>query len=446
MGPKPSFCDRIPRRDLLRVGTAGFIGGSLPLSSLLQGQANASPTTSASKSDVSLIIVFLRGGLSTIDTVDMKPQAPTEVRGEFEPIETNVPGVIVCEHLPKMARQMDKIALVRSFSHFDGNHSTADHYVLTGRPVRAGFNSGLKPNNQHPAHGAAISRVLGPRGSVPPYVCLPSMHSSAGSSFLGPSAAPFVVNADPNSPNFSVPDLVPPLTIDASRFQSRSALRYEVDRFQHSAEVRANSTAQMLTTYQQKAFDLMTSPEAKTAFEIDREPQTLREEYGRTSLGQCCLMARRLVEAGVRCVTIEHTNWDTHYAQFPGLKNDLLPQLDGAVAGLFRDLADRGILDRTFVLVTGEFGRTPKVNNRAGRDHWPAVCTLIMGGAGIRGGRIVGASNALAEKPATEPVSPEDLAATMFKQLGIDPKSEIHAMDGRPHLIVNRGRVIQELF
>jgi uncharacterized protein (DUF1501 family) len=272
------------------------------------------------------------------------------------------------------------------------------------------------------------------------------MHSSAGSSFLGPSAAPFVVNADPNSPNFSVPDLVPPLTIDASRFQSRSALRYEVDRFQHSAEVRANSTAQMLTTYQQKAFDLMTSPEAKTAFEIDREPKTLREEYGRTSLGQCCLMARRLVEAGVRCVTIEHTNWDTHYAQFPGLKNDLLPQLDGAVAGLFRDLADRGILDRTFVLVTGEFGRTPKVNNRAGRDHWPAVCTLIMGGAGIRGGRIVGASNALAEKPASEPISPEDLAATMFNQLGIDPKSEIHAMDGRPHLIVNRGRVIQELF
>jgi hypothetical protein len=388
-------------------------------------RAAAAPKSSSvneSRSKVSLITVFLRGGLSTIDTVDLKPQAPAEVRGEFQPIDTNVPGITVCEHLSKMSRQMDKISLVRSFSHFDSNHGSADHYVLTGYPVKAGFNPNLKPNNQHPAHGSAISRVLGPRGSVPPYVCLPQMHASAGSSFLGPSAAPFVVNADPNSPNFSVPDLMPPLTIKADRFRSRSELRNEIDRYQGSAEVQANTSARTLNAYQQKAFDLMTSPETKSAFDLDRESTSLRDDYGRTSLGQCCLMARRLVEAGVRCVTIEHTNWDTHYSQFPVLKNDLLPQLDGAVSALFRDLSDRGLLETTFVLVTGEFGRTPRINNRAGRDHWSAVSTLILGGGGIVGGRVIGASNAQAEKPATDPISPEDLTATIFNQLGIDPQ------------------------
>ena len=440
-----SYCDGISRRSILRVGAAGFCGSTLTLPRLLQRSAQANETAKSGE-DVSLIIVFLRGGLSTIDTVDMKPQTPAEIRGEFNPIETNVPGTVVCEHLAKTARQMDKFSLVRSFSHFDANHGTADHYVLTGYPVRPGFNANLKPNNQHPAHGATISRKFGPRGSVPPYVCLPQMHASGGSSFLGPGMAPFVVNADPNSPNFSVPDLMPPLAIDAYRLQSRTNLRQEVDRFHQSAELRANRSARALTTFQQKAFDLMTSSAAKAAFDIGCEPNTLRDEYGRTSLGQCCLMARRLVEAGVRCVTIDHTNWDTHYAQFPVLKNDLLPQLDGALPALFRDLFDRGMLDTTLVLVTGEFGRTPRINNRAGRDHWSSVSTLILGGGGIQGGRIIGASDALAEKPANDPVTPEDLAVTLFRRLGINPTEEFYGPDGRPHQIVNGGRIIQGLW
>jgi uncharacterized protein (DUF1501 family) len=189
----------------------------------------------------------------------------------------------------------------------------------------------------------------------------------------------------------------------------------------------------------------MTSSATKAAFDIGREPNTLRDEYGRTSLGQCCLMARRLVEAGVRCVTIDHTNWDTHYAAFPVLKNDLLPQLDGALPALFRDLFDRGMLDTTLVLVTGEFGRTPRINNRAGRDHWSSVSTLILGGGGIQGGRVIGASDALAEKPATDPVTPEDLAATLFQRLGINPADEFYGPDGRPHQIVNGGRIIPGL-
>ncbi|MFO1092392.1 MAG: DUF1501 domain-containing protein [Planctomycetaceae bacterium] len=440
-----SYCDGVPRRSMLRVGTAGLCGATLTLSGLLQHSARAGRTPHVGD-DVSLIIVFLRGGLSTVDTVDLKSQAPAEVRGEFSPIETCVPGTLVCEHLPKMARQMDKFSLVRSFSHFDANHATADHYVLTGYPVRPGFNSNLKPNNQHPAHGATIAHKRGPRGSVPPYVCLPRLHASAGSAFLGPGAAPFVVNADPNAPNFSVPDLIAPPVIDTHRVQLRTDLREQIDRYRQSAEIRANRPARALATFQEKAFDLMTSSAAKAAFEIDREPQALRDEYGRTSLGQCCLMARRLVEAGVRCVTIDHTNWDTHYAAFPVLKNELLPQLDGAVPALFRDLSDRGLLDTTLVLVTGEFGRTPRINNRAGRDHWSSVSTLIVGGGGIQGGRVIGASDALAEKPATDPVTPEDLAVTLFHRLGIDPKDEFYGPDGRPHQIANGGRIIAGLW
>jgi uncharacterized protein (DUF1501 family) len=239
---------------------------------------------------------------------------------------------------------------------------------------------------------------------------------------------------------------MPPLAIDAERLQSRTDLRQQVDRYQQSAEIRANRSARALATFQEKAFDLMTSSAAKAAFDIGREPDELRDEYGRTSLGQCCLMARRLVEAGVRCVTIDHTNWDTHYAQFPSLKNELLPQLDGALSGLFRDLADRGLLDTTLVLATGEFGRTPRINNRAGRDHWSSVSTLILGGGGILGGRVIGASDANAEKPASDPVSPEDLAATLFHRLGIDPKDEFYGPDGRPHLVVNGGRIIPGLW
>lgn len=440
-----SYCDGVSRRSMLRVGAAGFCGTALTLPALLQQSARADNAPN-SGDEMSLIIVFLRGGLTSIDTFDMKPNAPGEVRGEFRPVETNVPGTRVCEHLPKTARRMDSFALVRSFTHFDSNHGTADHYVLTGRPVRPGFNVNLKPNNQHPAHGATISRKKGPRGAVPPYVCLPRMHASGGSAFLGAGAAPFVVNADPNAPNFSVPDLMPPLSIDARRLESRTGLREQVDRYQQSAEVRANRGARSLTTFQEKAFDLMTSPAAKAAFEIDREPDALRDEYSRTSLGQCCLMARRLVEAGVRCVTIDHTNWDTHYAQFPVLKNDLLPQLDGALPALFRDLGDRGMLETTLVLVTGEFGRTPRINNRAGRDHWSSVSTLIVGGGGIQGGRVIGASDAQAEKPAADPVTPEDLAATLFHRLGINPGDEFHGPDGRPHQIVNGGRLIAGLW
>jgi uncharacterized protein (DUF1501 family) len=438
------YCDGIARRDFLRLGTASWFGLGLTLPRLLELQARAEADAKSTR-DVALIFVFLHGGLSTIDSWDLKPQAPAEFRGEFKPIATNVPGIQIGEHLPRTARQMDKFSLIRSFRHHNSDHGPADHYMLTGYFPQAGFNPGLKPNNQRPAHGSIIARRLGPKGSVPPYVCLPKLHPSGGPAYLGSGAAPFVIDADPNAPDFSVPDIVPPLVLEASRLEARKQLLSRIDRFQQSAEIRANRDARSVGVFQQKAFELMTSAEAKTAFHIQAEPDKLRDEYGRNSLGQSCLMARRLVEAGVRCVTIDHSNWDTHNDNFNTLKRDLLPTLDGALATLFRDLADRSMLERTLVVVTGEFGRTPRINKDAGRDHWGPAFTVALGGGGIRGGRVVGRSDARAERPAGDPYGPEDLCATMYHLMGINPDEEFYTPEGRPVKIVNNGRRIDEL-
>ncbi|HEY3966541.1 MAG TPA: DUF1501 domain-containing protein [Planctomycetaceae bacterium] len=439
------YCDGLARRDLLRVGVAGLFGSGLPLADLLARQARAADDAQSPARDVSLIILFLKGGLSTIDTWDMKPDSPAEFRGPFQPIDTNVPGIRIGEHLPLCARQADKFSLVRSFGHRNSDHGPADHYMLTGYHPLAGFNPTLSPNNQRPAHGAIVAKKLGPRGSVPPYVCLPRAHPSAGAAYLGASVAPLIVESDPNSPNFSVPDLTPPLAIRSDRLSARKELRDEIDRFKKSGETAGNKSAQAVDVFQQKAFELMTSSAARAAFDIHEEPDQLRDSYGRNSLGQSCLMARRLVEAGVRCVTIDHTNWDTHDNNFNVLKTDLLPILDKGMAGLLTDLSDRGRLDSTLVVVTGEFGRTPRINQNAGRDHWGPSFTVALAGGGIQGGRIVGKSDARAEKPDGNPYGPEDLAATMYRLLGINPDEEFYTPEGRPIKIVNNGRVMNEL-
>ncbi len=434
------FCDGLSRRDCLRLGTAAAFGLPFTTANLLKAAEKDKPAK-----DVSLIYLFLHGGLSTIDTFDMKPDAPAEFRGEFNPKPTKIPGVQFCEHIPKMAQQADKFSLIRSFRHHNSDHGPADHYMLTGYFPTAGFNPNLSPNNQRPAYGSVVSKVLGPKGSVPPYVCLPKMIPSGGPAFLGATHAPFVIDGDPSAPNFSVPDLVPPPTIESDRINDRKRLLETVDRFHQSAESRANKHAGAVETFQGKAFDLMTSTAAKAAFDIRAEPEKLRDAYGRTSLGQSCILARRLVEAGVRCVTIDHSNWDTHDGNFATLKNSLLPQFDSAVSNLFKDLADRGMLETTLVIVTGEFGRTPRINKNAGRDHWGPGFTVLVGGGGIHGGRIVGSTDARAERPASDPYGPEDLSATAYHLLGIDPKTEFHTPDGRPIAAVNNGKVVREL-
>ena len=444
MSNRFGFCDGLERRDFLRLGTAGLFGMGLSLSGLLQSQARAQ-ARGRSTEDVSLIFIFLRGGMSTIDAWDLKPDAAAEFRGEFRPIATNASGILIGENMPRLAGQMDKVSLIRSFRHGNSSHGHADHYMLTGYNPTAAFNPTLSPNNQRPAVGAIIAKKLGPRGSVPPYVCLPKMHPSAGSAYLGASAAPFVIEADPNAPDFAVPDVVPPPSLELARLESRRELLGKIDRFQRAAESTASQDARAVGAFRQKAFDLMTSTSAKAAFDIQKEPDRLRDEYGRNSLGQGCLMARRLVEAGVRCVTVEHSNWDTHSDNFNVLKTHLLPALDGAMAALFRDLADRGLLEKTLVVVSGEFGRTPRINKDAGRDHWGPAFTVALGGGGLKGGVVIGRTDARGEKPADDPHGPEDLAATIYRRLGIDSEEEFITPEGRPVKIVNGGRVMNAL-
>ena len=445
-----AFCDGLVRRDFVRLGLAGLFGSSLSLAGLDRAMANPAGRP-AKDTGVSVIYLFLKGGLSTIDTFDMKPSAPTEIRGEFSPIATNTPGIEISELLARTSRQMDKFSLLRGFGHKNSDHGPADHYMLTGYFPAAGFNPSLTPNNQRPSFGSIIARKLGGQGTdraaatVPPYVCLPQTPNSSGAAYLGATCAPLAIEADPAAPDFAVPDMAPPPSLAADRLLLRRELLREVDQLQRSADLAANTRAKTVDVFRQKAFDLMTSAKAKAAFNIQAEPDKLRDEYGRTTLGQSCLMARRLVEAGVRCVTIEHSNWDTHDQNFRVLRRDLLPQLDPALAALFRDLADRGLLEKTLVIVSGEFGRTPRINKNAGRDHWGPSFTVALGGGGVQGGRVVGASDERAERPADKPHGPEDLAATMFHLLGIDSKEEFYTPEGRPVKIVNDGKVIWDL-
>lgn len=443
----PRFCDGFSRRSFLRVGAASTLGTAFSLGGLLRAESGAksSGKLDGARAGTSLIFVFLRGGLSTIDSFDMKPDAPDSIRGPFKSLPTKVPGVHVCEHLPRVAGITDQFSLIRSFTHHDAGHGPADHYMLTGYHPNAAFNGGLTPNNQHPSMGSVIAQRLGARGSIPPYVCLPTMHPSTGSAYLGPTAMPFTIEADPNAPGFEVPDLTPPLQVDADRLEDRRGLLAHVDRFQRRVEKDVNAGTKDLSVFSERATALMTSGEAKTAFNIHAEPEKLRDAYGRTTLGQSCLMARRLVEAGVRCVTIEHQNWDTHYHQFGTLKDDLLPKLDLAMSGLFRDLADRGMLSKTLVIVTGEFGRSPKINADAGRDHWSRCFTVALGGGGIQGGRVIGKSDAIASDPAEDPFGPEDLCATTYSLLGLNPHDEMHTPEGRPVMLTNNGRIIKDL-
>jgi len=441
---KRTFCDGISRRNMLRIGIGSTVGATITLPQLLQNQASAGESAPA-KDDVSLIIVFLHGGLSTIDTLDLKPNAPADIRGDFDPIATSVPGMEICEHLPRTAKEAHRFSLLRSFTHNNSGHGHADHYMLTGYHPAAGFNVNLIPNNQRPSHGSIIAKKKGPRGGVPPYVCLPVMHASCGPAYLGSTCAPFVVDADPNAPGFRVPDLIPPAGVDADRFAGRRSLVQSIDRFRQTAEIEANAKAEQRSTFQQKAFDLVTSEATRNAFDINAEPDSLKDEYGRTTLGQSCLMARRLVEAGVRCITIDHHNWDTHYNNFHVLKNDLLPQFDAAIPTLIRDLDDRGRLDNTLIVVMGEFGRTPRVNKDAGRDHWGPSNTIFLSGGGIKHGVVVGKTNARGERPEGISHGPEDLAATMYRLLGIDAEEVFYTPEGRPVKIVNDGKVVEEL-
>lgn len=436
-------CDGVQRRDLLRVGVLSAFGLGLP--DLFRTQARAaSPSVpkggNSPRSDVSCILVWLQGGLSHIDSFDPKPEAPQEIRGEFGVIDTNVPGVQLCDPLPKLALQQDKYAILRSLNPRNGSHGVADAYMMSGHP--------FSPAITYPSYGAVIAREKGDRRGMPPYMqigtSIDQRYGGGVAGFLGDQYNPFVLPGDPSSAGFTVRDVTLPGGIDLARFEHRLRVRQAVDTWQSKMESAAGPL-EATDAFYQKAYNLITAPHAKKAFDLRTEDPRMRDRYGRTSLGQGCLLARRLIESGVRFVTVTDGGWDTHQNNFQSLKTRLLPKLDAAVSGLLQDLSDRGMLDNTLVVVLSDFGRTPKVNPSAGRDHWSTASVALLAGAGLKAGQAVGKTNALAEMPIEAPYTTEDLAATIYRTIGIPLTTTHRTPDGRPIQVNYDGRLIREL-
>ena len=425
------------RREFLRVGAIGGLG----LAELLRLQATCA-AESASR-DVNCIFIFIVGGMPHQDMWDLKPAAPAEIRGDFKPISTAVPGIQISDVLPKIARVTDKLAILRSLTHTDSDHGRGFHVMMTGKKAGVGDFNGNQNNNQHPCLGSMVAR-LGRTGALPPYISVPNFLNSGGPSFLGTSYGPFLIEADPAAPDFAVRDITIPVSVSDPRSQRRQkALRIINALEEHT--LRASRQVRSLDAFYEKAYNLMTSQQAKQAFQIEQEPDEVRAEYGMTSIGQCCLLARRLVEAGCRFVSVENGHWDTHRKNTWSLRELLCPSFDQAIPALLCDLERIGLLDSTLVVIATEFGRTPRINQLAGRDHWPNAFSVVMGGAGLKTGQVIGATDKQAASVADRPITPQDMCATILHVLGIDHKKVLHTPLGRPVPLVGDGEVISEL-
>ena len=435
---------RLSRREILQVGGASLLGLSLPR--LLQASEGR-----ATKAD-SCILIFLNGGPSHLDMWDMKPDAPKEVRGEFKPIATSVPGVQFGEHLPRLAQHMHRCTLVRSVHHSVNNaHAAAVYTGLTGHD-RGEIGGGTKPTD-HPAIGSVMGLLRPPSKPVVPYVSMPYItQEGAGGppqpgffgGLLGRTRDPLFVLRNPDAPDFAMPELGLGADMSAARMHSRRQL---LGSLHGGADDR--TTAEM-TGFQSKAFDLLVSSQTQKAFRLDQEPSALRDRYGRNIYGQSVLLARRLIESGTRVACISwapdaNATWDTHGNNFASLKTRLLPQLDAATASLLTDLAERGLLERTVVAIMGEFGRSPKINGNAGRDHWNFCYSLLLAGGGFKAGYVHGASDKIGARPSRNPVSPAEIVATIYTCLGIDPTQELTDRLGRPFPLVPGGKPLAEL-
>lgn len=439
-GRVTTTCDGITRRDMLKVGALSTLGLTLP--DLLRSRAAQAAAGKATR-DVNCILIFQAGGSSQLETFDMKPDAPAEVRGEFKAISTNVPGIQICEHLPRLARQIDRFSIIRSLTHTNAGHGGGAHYMCTGKHPTAGFVEGLnRPNNQHPFFGSVVAQQKGIRHDLPPFISLPMLLAYGGPAFLGPAYMPFVIESDPSSPSFRVRDLEAAPGVNANRQEERRQLRALLNDERLTGP---SARVSAVDTFYQKAYDLVTSEAAHRAFDISRESPKVRDDYGRNPFGQSALMARRLIEAGCRFVSIDHGGWDNHTTIFPTLKNDLLPQVDNGLGALLADLKQRGMLESTLVVMFGEFGRTVKLNKDAGRDHWPNAASVFIAGGGTKPGMVVGKTDANGEYPVERPVSPEDLAATVYTCLGVDYHAALETPLGRPVQVVTDGEPVREL-
>jgi len=424
---------RFHRRDFLRVGTAGLAG--LGLADLLRLEAHA--RAPARKPARSVILVWLSGGPSTIDMWDLKPDAPAGVRGEFKPIPTSAKGVQIGEHLPKLAKQMHRAALVRSLAHSIPEHNVGTVYMTSGNAPA--------PALVYPSLGSLTARTLPAPEGLPSYVVLPGSGQgrAAQAGFLGPAYNPFEVTGDAVRGSLRLEGMGLPSGFSESDLNDRSALR---DRF--DARFKALDRDELpasLDRFGQKALDILRSDRTRKAFDLDREPAAARDRYGRTPLGQGLLVARRLVEAGVRFVTAGFGGWDTHGDNFRTLQTRLLPPLDQGLAALLADLDERGLLETTVVYCAGEFGRTPLINPTAGRDHWPRSMAVLLAGGPVRRGFVYGSTDREGLAPATDPCSPDDVSATLLSCLGVGPTHEVQTPSGRPLAIFRAGKVLDRV-
>ena len=431
----------LKRRSMLRLGGAGLASSALPL--LSEESRNELPR--AAGKTKACIFLMLEGGPSHIDMWDLKPSAPKEIRGPFRPISTNVAGTQIGHILPKCARITDKLTIMRSHSHRDNAHQTGRHWVMTGYPpsFADGQAKGMPFNELYPSIGSILARELGPGGAVPPYIEMPNPLGPGGPGFYGARFAPFTIETDPVQPDFRVRDLSVASGIDQERFELRQRLLAGAEKLGPGGPPAGK--ARTLSSYYERAFELVTSPEAKRAFRIQEESPATRERYGLTSIGQCSLLARRLVQAGCRFIGIDHGSWDTHVDNFTSHEKALVPPTDQALSALITDLDERGMLDETLVVMMGEMGRTPKINNNAGRDHWSQCQTVVFAGGGTRNGIVIGASDKTASLPITQPYGIQDLLRTIFHLMGVDADRVYQTPLGRPVPIVNGGHVIEEL-
>lgn len=438
----------------MQVGYSGALG--LGLTSLLKNRAlgaDAESGQSRQSSGKKMILVWTTGAMSHHDTLDMKPDAPAEVRGQFNPIQTKTPGYQVCEHMPELAKLSDKYSVIRSFTHKDNNHLMSTHHVLTGQIQPGAFFDKIASRTDWPNYSGAYNYFNPRNDGIPNGVNLPTymqqpplLWPGQYAGLLGAKHDPWQITADPNKDDFKVDSLTLAAGLDIQRVTDRQSLLSDLNKQQGRLE--RTAAGNRMKSEQEQAYNILTSRRLADAFEVQKESEQVREKYGRHTTGQSLLLARRLVEVGVPVVQVNignAQNWDNHGNIFPTLKDRLLPPLDKGLAALLADLEERGMLEDTFVVLIGEFGRTPKVNNKAGRDHWGPCFSALFAGGGVQGGRVIGESDPHGGYPVKKPFSPEDFGATVYSVLGIDPESEIRDRFDRP-LRLNSGSVISELF
>jgi hypothetical protein len=432
-------CGGPSRRDVLRIGSLGFLG--LGLDDWFRLRARAGTGAGSSPKVKNCILIWLSGGPSHLDTFDPKPKAPADVRGEFKPIATSVPGLEISEVLPNLAKVMNKMTLIRSMTSPESDHGRASHHLLTGwRP---------SPALEYPGYGSVVAKAReAKRGMLPPYVAVPEAPMSGLSGYLTPAYDPFGVSGDPNQSGFRVRNLTPPDRLTLARLMRRRDMVKSLDEFAQDVPATALTTSR--DQFADQAYSLLTSSAAQAAFRMNEESEAVREKFGRSTVGQSCLLARRLVEAGVSFVTINDRGmgaaWDTHQQNFPTIKNTLAPPLDKGVAALVEDLTERGLINDTLVVMMGEFGRTPKINGNAGRDHHGRANSVLLFGAGTPAGLVLGKTDATGDIPVERPVTPADLAWVLYHKLGIDPETtRFESPDGRPVRLVDTANPPREL-